>query len=157
MQGIPATESVWLAHYFAAPNALTWDAISNRTAAPVWLAQVTPWTELFAQRSERMPIVLPVFDEQGPCVWYAAASGAHQAAALGQELNSLIGPSYSVFRGHPHRCDPTNQIEVALHARFSDNVYRIVPDDEAARAHITRAVHLYLGLLRRRPPTPDRT
>ena len=157
MQGIPATESEWLAQYFASPNALTWDALTNRTAAPSWLAQVTPWIELFVQRSARTPIVLPVFDEQGPCMWYAAANGAHQAAALSQELNSLVGPSYSDFLGHPHRCDLHNPIEAALHARFGEHVYRIVPEDEAARDHIMRAVNLYLGLLRRRPPIPDRT
>jgi hypothetical protein len=104
-----------------------------------------------------MPIVLPVFDEQGPCMWYAAAIGAHQAAALGQELNSLVGPSYSDFLGHPHRCDPNSPLEAALQARFDEHVYRIVPEDEAARDHITRAINLYIGLLRRRPPTPDRT
>lgn len=157
MQGMPATESAWLARYFAAPNALTWDAVNNRSATPAWLAQVTPWLDLFVQRPDRVPIVLPVFDEQGPCIWYAAATSAHQAAALGQELNSLIGPSYSDVLGHPHRCDPHHPIEAALQQRFGEHVYRILPQDDAARANITKAINLYLGLLRRRPPTPDRT
>jgi hypothetical protein len=157
MQGIPATECAWLARFFSAPNALTWDALNNRSAAPSWLAQVTPWLDLFVQRENRVPIVLPVFDEQGPCMWYAAATDAHLAAALGQELNSVVGPSYSDFLGHPHRCDPNNPLEAALHERFGEHVYRIVPEDEAARASITRALNLYSGLLCRRPPTPDRT
>ncbi|MDN4058013.1 protein DpdD [Massilia sp. YIM B02769] len=157
MQGIEAAERAWLERYFAAPNALTWDALNHRSAPPAWLAQVTPWLDLFVQRANRVPIVLPVFDEQGPCMWYAAANSAHQAAALGEELASFIGPSYSDFLGHPHRCDPNNPIEAALRERFGEHVYRLAPQDEPARAQITRALNLYLGLLRRRPPTPDRT
>lgn len=157
MQGIEAAERDWLARYFAAPNALTWDALINRSASPAWLAQVTPWLDLFVQRAHRGPIVLPVFDEQGPHMWYAVAHSAHQAAALGEELASFIGPSYSDFLGQPHRCDPNNPIEAALRERFGEHVYRIAPQDETARAQITRALNLYLGLLRRRPPTPDRT
>lgn len=157
MQGIPAPESAWLERFFAAPNALRWDALSDRSAAPAWHAQAAPWIELFAQRQGKLPIVLPVFDEHGPCMWYAAAADAHQGAALAEELSGFIGPSYSDFRGHPHPCDPANPLEEALRQRFGHQVYRIVPQDEDARGRIARALALYLGALRRRPDTPDRT
>jgi hypothetical protein len=157
MQGIPAPELIWLECFFAAPNALRWDALVDRSAAPAWHAQAAPWIELFAQRQGKIPLVLPVFDEHGPCMWYAAADDAHQGAALAEELNGFVGPSYSAFRGHPHPCDPTNPLEEALHRRFGQHVYRIVPRDQEAGARITRALSLYLGLLRRRPDMPDRT
>ncbi|MGO4478706.1 protein DpdD [Massilia sp. 2TAF26] len=157
MQGIPTPERAWLEHFFAAPNALRWEALVNRSAAPAWLAQVTPWIDLFIQRQGQVPIVLPMFDEHGPCMWYAAAVDPHVAVALGEELNGFIGPSYSDFRGHPHPIDLNDPIEAALHARFGPHVYRIMPQHESARANMTRALSLYLGLLRRRPAIQDRT
>jgi hypothetical protein len=157
MQGIPAPESIWLERFFAAPNALRWDALVDRSAAPAWHAQAAPWIELFAQRHGKIPLVLPVFDEHGPCMWYAAAADAQQGAALADELSGFVGPSYSAFRGHPHPCDPTNPLEEALRQRFGQHVYRIVPRDPEAGTRITRALGLYLGLLRRRPAMPDRT
>ena len=157
MQGIPVTESAWLERFFAAPNALRWDAMADRSATPAWQAQATPWIELFAQRQGNIALVLPVFDEDGPCTWYAMAPDAHQGAALAEELNGFVGPSYSDFRGHPHPCDLDNPLEQALRQRFGHHVYRIVPQDQEARTQIARALALYLGLLRRRPDMPDRT
>lgn len=157
MQGIPVTESAWLERFFASPNALRWDAMADRSATPAWQTQTTPWIELFAQRQGNSALVLPVFDEHGPCMWYATAPDAHQGAALAEELNGFVGLSYSDFRGHPHPCDPDNPLEQALRARFGQHVYRIVPHDQEARTQIARALTLYLGLLRRRPDMPDRT
>lgn len=157
MQGLPVTESAWLERFFAAPNALRWDAMADRSATPASQAQAMPWIELFAQRQGNSALVLPVFDEQGPCMWYAAAPDAHQGAALAEELSGFVGPSYSDFRGHPHPCDPDNSLEQALRQRFGHHVYRIVPQDQEARTQIARALALYLGLLRRRPDMPDRT
>ena len=157
MQGIPVPESAWLERFFAAPNALRWDAMLERSATPAWQAQAAPWIELFSQRQGNIALVLPVFDEHGPCMWYAAAPDAHQGAALAEELNGFVGPSYSDFRGHPHACDLNNPLELVLRQRFGHHVYRIVPQDEQARTQIARALTLYLGLLRRRPDMPDRT
>ncbi|WP_348697906.1 protein DpdD [Duganella fentianensis] len=157
MRGIEAVELSWLERFFSSPNALTWEAFCDRSVAPVWLTYVTPWLELFIQRADRVPIVLPVFNEQGPYMWYACAADAHQAAALGEELYSFIGPSYSDSLGRPHHCDPDHPIEAALLKRFGEHVYCIVPRDEPARLDIPRRLNLYFGLLRRRPPIPDRT
>jgi hypothetical protein len=157
MHGLPPTEIAWLERFFAAPNAVRWAALADRSAAPGWLALVTPWIELFAQRQERASIVLPVFDERGPCMWYAAATDVHVAAALAEELKAFVGPSYSDFQGLPHACDPGNPLDLALHQRFGHLVYRIVPQDDEARSAIARALTLYLGVLRRRPQAPDRT
>ena len=157
MQGIPAFESAWLERFFSAPNVLRWDALLESSAAPSWHVQAAPWIELFAQRQGKAPIVLPVFDERGPCMWYAAASDAHGGAALAEELSGFVGLSYSDFRGQPHPRDTANPLEEALRQRFGHHVYRIVPQDEEARVRIARALTLYQGLLRRRPDTPDRT
>lgn len=156
MQANPAPESTWLERFFSASNAMHWDALNARSAAPAWLEQAAPWIDLFAQRNAKV-IVLPVFDHDGPCMWYAAATDPNAAAALAQELMAFVGPSYSDFRGQPHPCDPANVIEAALRERFGQFVFRIVPHADSARQDIVRAVALYLGLLRRRPDAPDRT
>jgi hypothetical protein len=156
MQANPAPESPWLERFFSAANAMRWDALEARSAAPAWLEQVAPWIDLFGQRNAKV-IVLPVFDRDGPCMWYAAATDANAAAALAEELVAFVGPSYSDFRGQPHPCDPANVIEAALRERFGQFVFRIVPHADSARQDIVRAVALYLGLLRRRPDAPDRT
>jgi hypothetical protein len=157
MLGLSPTEFPWLEQFFAEPNALRWDAMLDSRAAPGWLVQVAPWIEQFAQRQERGLIVLPVFDEHGPCMWYAAATDVHLAAALADELKAFVGPSYSDFRGLPHFCDPNNPLEQALRKRFDRLVYRIVPQDDEARTAIARAMTLYLSVLRRRPAASDRT
>lgn len=157
MQGIPAPELAWLERFFSARNSLLWDGLMNRSAAPAWLEQAMPWIELFAQKKSNVPIVLPVFDSHGPCMWYAAATDANSAAALAEELTSFIGPSYSAFRGHPHSCNRDDSIENALRERFGNHVFCIVPNSDGVRTDIVRALTLYLGLLRRRPDAPDRT
>lgn len=157
MQGIPVTESTWLERFFAAPNALRWDAMVDCSAPPAWQAHTTPWLALFTQQQGNSALVLPIFDAHGPCMWYAVAPNAHQGAALAEELTGFVGASYSDFRGHPHRCDPDNPLELVLRQRFGAYVYRIVPQDQEARVQIARALALYLGLLRRRPDMPDRT
>jgi hypothetical protein len=156
MQANPAPESTWLERFFSPPNAMHWNAIDARLAAPAWLEQVVPWIDLFTQRKVKV-IVLPVFDRDGPCMWYAAATDPTGAAALAEELMSFVGPSYSDFSGQPHSCDAGNVIEAALRERFGNFVFRIVPHAHGARQDIVHAVALYLGLLRRRPEAPDRT
>jgi hypothetical protein len=157
MQDIPAPELAWLERFFSARNSLLWDGLMNRTVAPTWIEQVMPWIDLFLQKKSNAPIVLPVFDSQGPCMWYAAAVDANSAAALAEELTSFIGPSYSAFRGYPHPCDLEDPIEEALRERFGNHVFCIVPNSDGVRTDIVRALNLYIGLLRRRPDAPDRT
>ena len=156
MQDNQVPESTWLERFFSAPNAMQWVALGARSAPPAWLEQVVPWIDLFSHSKAKV-IVLPVFDLDGPCMWYAAATDPNAAAALGDELLAFVGPSYSNFRGQPHPCDLGNAIEEALCERFGQLVYRIIPHTDDARQHIVRAVALYLGLLRRRPDAPDRT
>jgi|GEM_PF-2479059 len=155
MQTNQTSESTWLERFFSAPNAMHWDALSARSAAPAWLEQVVPWIDLFSQPKAKV-IVLPVFDRDGPCMWYAAATDPDAAAALAEELMAFIGPSYSDFRGQSHLCDRGNTIEEALRERFGQFVFRIAPQADGARSDIVRALVLYLGLLRRRPDAPDR-
>lgn len=156
MYRLPSTECTWLERFFSAPNALLWSSVINRTAAPGWLALVTPWLESFAQQGESSSIVLPLFDARGPTVWYAAATNVHVAAALAEELKAFVGPSY----GHIQVLsfdDASGPLELALRERFGGLVFRILPNSDETRMAIARSLALYLGLLRRRPRTPDRT
>ncbi|MGJ9418667.1 protein DpdD [Massilia sp. CMS3.1] len=156
MQANSPPEPTWLERFFSAPNTMHWEALSARSAPPVWLEQVIPWIDLFSQPKAKV-IVLPVFDRDGPCIWYAAATDSTAATALAAELMAFVGPSYSDFRGQPHPCDSGNAIEEALRARFGNLVFRIVPNADDVRPDIVRALASYLGLQRRRPDAPDRT
>ena len=150
-------EQIWLEQFFSGRNALLWDAIANRSAPSQWLEQVEPWIEAFTAQSEGAAIVLPVFDVNGPCQWYGMSTDARSAAMLAQELNAVVGPSYSDFRGQSLNASAGDSIESSLVARFGRFVFRMVPIHPADQHNIAQALQLYLSLRRHRPAIPDRT
>ncbi|WP_343653084.1 protein DpdD [Herbaspirillum sp.] len=157
MLTLPEREIGWLERFFSGRNALHWDAIVGSSTHPAWLEQVVPWIELLGHGRRDLPIILPVFEKDGPTMWYAAAPNENASASLGEELMSAIGPSYSDFRGQPHACRPDDVIESALRERFGRFIYRFSPQSESNEADIVKALSIYLGMLRQRPETPDRT
>jgi hypothetical protein len=157
MIDVPPQEHSWLERFFSGCNALKWEAIVGGNAPAAWLEQVSPWLAHFATQGARPPIVLPAFDADGPCQWYAMAADEASTVALAQELTAVIGPSYSDFRGQLLQPDCDDEIERTLQERFGRFVFRLGPVDAAARGAITQALQFYLGLLRRRPDIPDRT
>jgi hypothetical protein len=157
IDALPPQEQSWLRYFFSGRNALQWEAIVEESAPAAWLEQVSPWIATFATQGAQSPIVLPVFDANGPCQWYGMAVNEASATALAQELAAFVGPSYSDFRGHPLQADGGDDIECALQKRFGRFVFRLRPVDVTARGDISQALQLYLGLLRRRPDIPDRT
>jgi hypothetical protein len=76
---------------------------------------------------------------------------------MSAEVESLIGPSYSDFRGQATDLLDGDEIESALRARFGRCVIRITPGTEDDRQKIADLLLLYQGLLTRRPATPNRT
>lgn len=154
---IPPKEQFWLERFFSGRNALHWETIAGSKAPAAWLEQVGPWIAAFVNQDSKSPVVLPVFDADGPSQWYAMAESEATAVALAQELTAVVGPSYSDFRGQPIQAASTDEIECALQDRFGRFVFRIGPVNTAARGEITQALQLYLSLLRRRPEIPDRT
>lgn len=154
---LPFQEESWLGRFFSGRNTLHWEAIVGGKAPAAWLEQVNPWIATFATQGYQSPIVLPVFDADGPSQWYAMAGNEASAVALVQELTAVVGPSYSDFRGQPLQVDCGDEIECALQKRFGRFVFRLRPVNAAARGDVTQALQLYLGLLRRRPDIPDRT
>ncbi|WP_420995171.1 protein DpdD [Cupriavidus sp. 30B13] len=154
---LPPQEQSWLGRFFSGRNALHWEAIVGGRAPAAWLEQVSPWIATFATLGTESPIVLPVFDADGPSQWYAMASNEASAAELAEGLAAVAGPSYSDFRGQPLPADCGDEIEGVLQRRFGRFVFRLRPVNAAARGDVTQALQLYLGLLRRRPDIPDRT
>lgn len=154
---IPGGEAAWLARFFAGRNALHWDAITGNTAPMAWSEQVIPWIDYFLATEGRAPLILPIFSAQGPIAWYAVAHDSNSAAALADELASVVGASYSDFRGHPITHNADDPIEAALHERFGRHLFRFTAVSDRARVGIVSALSLYLTVLRRRPVTPDRT
>ncbi|CDO81990.1 protein DpdD [Pseudomonas aeruginosa] len=157
IDSLPLKEQFWLGRFFSGRNALHWETIAGSKAPAAWLEQVGPWIAAFASQGSQSPIVLPVFDADGPSQWYAMAEKETTAVALAQELSAVVGPSYSDFRGQPIQAASTDEIECALQDRFGRFVFRIEPVNAAARGDIVQALQLYLSLLRRRPEIPDRT
>lgn len=157
IDSLPPKEQFWLERFFSSRNALHWEAIAGSKAPAAWLEQVGPWIVALATQGSQSPIVLPVFDADGPSQWYAMAENETTAVALAQELTAVVGPSYSDFLGQPIQVDCSDEIECALQERFGRFVFRITPVDKAARGEVTQALQLYLSLLRRRPEIPDRT
>ena len=154
---LPPAEKFWLERFFSGRNALQWDAVVSGSAPSAWLEMVEPWIDAFAAQVERVAIVLPVFDADGPCQWYGMTTDDRAAAMLAQELTAMVGPSYSDFRGQSVTATAGDSVEDALHARFGSFVFRFTPLDLAARREIAQALQLYLGLRRQRPVIPDRT
>lgn len=150
-------EQDWLARFFSGRNELHWDTIVDGKAPAAWLELVSPWIAAFSNEDAALPIVLPVFDTDGPSQWYAMACNENLANALVQDLTAVVGPSYSDFLGQPFQLNRSDDIECALHERFGRFVYRLAPVNAAARGDIAQALKLYLGLLQRRPAIPDRT
>jgi hypothetical protein len=157
MNDLPANEIAWLQVFFSGRNALSWENIIHHTARADWLEQVSPWLGLLSHVSRKYPMVLPVFDENGPCQWYGVAEDDVAANALSQELMAFIGPSYSDFYGLPVKDNSTDPLEQALQDRFGRFVFLMAPTSITVRQNITQTLKLYLDLLRRRPDIPDRT
>lgn len=157
IDALPPQERSWLETFFSGRNALKWDAIVGDNAPAAWLELVTPWLATFSDKNAELPIVLPVFDEHGPCQWYGLAQNESVAASLSQELVAVVGPSYSDFCGQPLLESEGDEIECALQKRFGHFIFFLRPLDIAARDSIAQALKTYLGLLRRRPDIPDRT
>lgn len=153
---LPLQEKTWLERFFSDHNALHWDQIVCSQASNGWLEQVKPWIASFITNGNVGPIVLPVFDADGPKEWYAMASNETMATALAQELNAFIGPSYSDFLGQLLVVDSANSIECALHERFGRFIFRFRAVNVDACSNIAYALQLYLDLLRRRPKVPNR-
>lgn len=151
------TEAAWLERFFSGRNALKWETLTARSAPAAWLEQVLPWIATFSGAGGRFPIVLPVFDHDGPNQWYAMASNESGVNALSQELTAFIGPSFSDFRGHFLEPDLDDDIERTLLERFGRFVFRIAPFNVSDTTAIANALQTYLGLLRRRPEVPDRS
>lgn len=151
------TDAAWLERFFSGRNALKWETVIARIAPAAWLEQVLPWIAIFSGAGGRFPIVLPVFDHNGPTQWYAMASNENGVNALSQELNAFIGPSFSDFRGQFLEADLDDDIEKALSERFGRFVFRLSPLNVSDTAEIANALQTYLGLLRRRPEVPDRS
>lgn len=150
-------EQIWLDKFFSGRNALSWDAIANRSAPSLWLEQVDPWIKAFTAQGEGTAIVLPVFDVNGPCQWYGMTTDARSAAILAQELTAVVGPSYSDFCGQSFNPSADDPIENALVTRFGRFVFRMTPNHPTDRHNIALALQLYLSLRRHRPAIPDRT
>lgn len=157
IDALNTADTAWLERFFSGRNALTWEAVTARTAPPVWLEQVLPWIAAFSGSGDRLPVVLPVFGSDGPEQWYAMASDESGANALSQELTAFVGPSFSDFRGQFLHPDLDDDIEKALHERFGRFVFRLIPVNAGDAAAIADVLQMYLGLLRRRPDVPDRT
>jgi len=152
-----AEDTRWLARFFSGRNELTWNQIVAGEGPPEWIRQVEPWLKLLNSSGTAVPIVLPVFASDGAATWYGVCNDEHTLARMYAEVESLIGPSYSDFRGQASNLRDDDEIESALRERFGRCVLRILPTTGDDRPKIVDLLLLYQGVLSRRPVTPDRT
>lgn len=150
-------DQLWLENFFSGRNSLKWEAVVERSAPAAWLEQVLPWIASFASSEGRLPIVLPVFNPEGPRQWYGMVSDETGANALAHELMAYVGPSFSDFQGLPLSPVTDDEIERALFQRFGRFVFCFEPVVYADSLKIADAMQLYLRLLKRRPDIPNRT
>lgn len=154
---LPAKDVTWLSCFFSGRNALKWQEVVDGSAPAAWLELVVPWINSIADGERNTPIVLPVFDKDGPSRWYAMAEDDASSVALAQELLAYIGPSFSDFRGLPLQVDFGDEIERSLSDRFGRHIFRLAPNGPTVGRDVSQAVQLYLSVLRRRPSVRDRT
>ncbi|TAK84799.1 MAG: hypothetical protein EPO20_13230 [Betaproteobacteria bacterium] len=152
-----AEDERWLARFFSGRNELSWNQIVSGEGPPEWIRQVEPWLKMLSSTGAAVPIVLPVFGGDGPATWYGVCNDEHVLGRMLAEVYSLIGPSYSDFRGQPASLRDSDVIESTLRDRFGGCVVRIAPTTEDDRQKIADLLLLYQSILSRRPATPDRT
>lgn len=153
---IPEAEINWLSRFFSGRNCLRWEQIVSGEALTEWLTQVAPWLSFLEVNTPKRPVILPVFGVDGPTEWYGMASDEQMAAMLAEEITSVVGPSYSDFRGQGWELSKDDAIDSALHRRFGNFVFRFVPLSVANRREITEALSMYHKVISRRPPVPNR-
>lgn len=153
---LPEREVQWLSRFFSAPNCLQWQQIVSGNGPTHWLTQVTPWLTLLGSERTNRSLILPMFGPDGPLAWYGFASDEHAAATLAEEIRSLIGPSYSDFRGQRYLLSDVDEVERVVRSRYP-YAFEFRPLSNSDASEIARLLLIYHGLLSRRPLTPDRT
>ena len=153
---LPKSEHKWLSEFFSDHNALSWHELVDGRGREEWTASVSPWLNLISLGDANTPIVLPLFDNRGAKTWYACAQNARAAEQLREELNSFLGPSYTMFAAQFHTINPADTVERALHGRFGRWIYQFSAVREEYALQVGRLLQIYAGLLLRRPTVQDK-
>jgi hypothetical protein len=93
MNDLSASESEWLAAFFASPNELTWAMLQAEVPSALSL-QVKPWLEELTRAPKTAAVVLPFVQDGAPIGWYAATVDPHLSDTFAAELSAWLGPSY---------------------------------------------------------------
>ncbi|GEO12623.1 protein DpdD [Microvirga aerophila] len=152
IHALPEPETAWLGAFFAAPNALGWEAIVDGSAPADVIEQIRLWLQPLLKGESNVPIILPFARTVPHAVtgWYATTPGPRGGYELGEELQAWLGPTYlNVFELVP--AGGKDPMAGAMRARFSGTVYRFAGSDAAANGRIAARVADYGALLRRRP------
>jgi hypothetical protein len=153
---IPDADRAWLSQFFSNRNALKWADVIDGNVGDDSAATIIPWLSLLSRGDQTVPVILPVFDDAGPAMWYACAENGRSAEQLREELSSFLGPSYTAFTGQLHSLNASDPIENALQSRFGRWVYQISPIRRDYTRPILRVLQIYTGLIARRPPVLER-
>jgi len=156
IDGLSPIDAAWLSAFFAAPNELTWSALSTGAAPQPLAERVLPWLQLLASPNNQAPILLPFVRDREIAGWYATTQAVQGANELGAEIEAWLGPSYlSVFQ--LVRNGSGDPMASAMQTRFGGTVWRFTGPDPTTNAQIASRVAQYAALLIRRPPTRRRT
>jgi hypothetical protein len=135
--------------FFAPPNGISWESITQRTAPSALLDQILPWLDLLREDRREGPIVLP-FVRGGKVVgWYGAPLSPTGYYEFENELNAWLGCSY-LKQIEPVPESAGYPLAAALRKRFGPRILQFSGESEAA---ISARLLDYAQLMSRRPKT----
>jgi hypothetical protein len=153
---IPASEVVWLKAFFGDGNAVRWHELTTDSVRPHWAQHVLPWLKFLGETPNHKPLVLPIFNNQGPVYWYGLADSRSGLAQLTEEIRAFVGVGFSDFTGAPIVLSDVDPIEAALKTRFGALALRFMPRDDLPLGALEQQIALYAKTLARRPAACER-
>ncbi|PRY83813.1 protein DpdD [Donghicola tyrosinivorans] len=135
--------------FFAPPNGISWESITQRTAPSALLDQILPWLDLLREDRREGPIVLPFLRGGKVVGWYGASLSPTGYYEFENELNAWLGCSY-LKQIEPVPESASYPLAAALRKRFGPRILQFSGESEAA---ISARLLDYAQLMSRRPKT----
>ena len=146
---------VLVERFFSGANQLKWKDIQSGSASGLQLNQVIPWLNILSEKLiSELPIILPLYKEDGEVIWYGVAQNDQIFAQLCAEINSFVGLSYADIRIHDH--ENNNEQVKAIKERFGSRIVSFTSSLSTTKSKIEEALLIYQKLLLRRPKVPNR-
>lgn len=135
--------------FFAPPNGISWESITQRTAPAALLDQILPWLKLLRDGRCDGPFALPFVRDGKVVGWYGASLSPKGYYEFETELKAWLGCSY-LKQIEPVPDTANNPLVAAMRKRFGPRILQFSGQSEAA---ISARLLDYATLMSRRPKT----